>query len=106
MHDLQAEIQERLRKRYLERLVQRVKKMRRNLADRSWEELRTEVHQLRGTGESFGFKILTTLAANAEDTIPPGKIHKAMMLQEARHNVEMLIAAIDDILTENNVPRG
>jgi hypothetical protein len=101
--ETQQEIQERRRRRYLERLALRVRRLRKQLAERSWEELRSECQQLRTGGEEFGFHVLCALATAAMEEIPPGKIFRAVPLPRARQAVDALVSAIDDILTENAV---
>jgi HPt (histidine-containing phosphotransfer) domain-containing protein len=95
------EIQQRLRKRYIARLEERVKKMRRLLSERNWFELKVECHHLRGTGGSYGFEELSLLAARAEDAIPTGEIRKAENFPQAKQAVEALISGIDGILTDS-----
>jgi len=95
------EIQERLRKQYLLRLGQKMRRLRKELVDRNWPTLRTECRQLRGSGESFGFPELTELAVRAETLIPEGERSRAKGIPEARDAVETLIIKIDRILIEN-----
>ena len=59
------EINERLRRRYLDRLGERVKKLRKLLVERNWEDLRVECGQLASSGDTFGFSTLTFLAISA-----------------------------------------
>lgn len=99
------EIQERLRKRYLDRLSERMRKMRKELVDRNWNGIRSECRQLRGSGDSFGFPEITQLALDAEKTIPEGDVSRARNLPETRQAVERLITAIDMILIVNTISR-
>lgn len=92
------EINERLQRRYLDRLSLRVKKLRKLLAERNWEELRTECTHLAQSGENFGFANLTVLAEEARNAIPRGKIAKAAMPTQAKKSTENLISAVDAIL--------
>ena len=101
---LPTEIQERLRKRYLDRLAQRVKKMRRLVAEKDWLELRGECIQLKSS-ESFGYRLLTELASRAVVLIPERGFSRAAALPEAKASIEGVISAIDNVLTENDVHR-
>jgi hypothetical protein len=104
--DSPEEINERLRRRYMDRLSQRVKKLRKLLVERSWEELRTECGQLAVSGETFGFSHITQLAIAAQNAIPLGKVSRATTPLRAKENTETLIAAVDAILMENTVFRA
>ncbi len=101
--DSTQEIDERLRRRYLDRLGQRVKKLRRLLVERNWEDLRIECAQLAASGETFGFQRLTLLAIAAQETIPTGRISRAATPLRAKESTETLITAIDSILVEQTV---
>ncbi len=103
--DSPKEIEERLRRRYLDRLGQRVKRLRRLLIERNWEELRTECAQVANSGETFGFKTVTTLAHVAQKSIPNRKISKAATPTHTKEAAEVLIHAIDTVLIENSVYR-
>jgi hypothetical protein len=94
------EIQARVRRRYVDRLSQRVKRMRRFLLERNWLELKNEARQLREGGEGFGFAQLTRLAATAEQAIPESGMSRIRPLPEARQAIDDLIVAVDLILAE------
>lgn len=96
--DTPQEINDRLRRRYLDRLSQRVKKLRKLLVERNWEELRVECGQLAASGETFGFEDLTFLSIAAQKSIPTGKLSRAYTPMMAKETTETLIAAIDTIL--------
>jgi len=104
--DSPKEIDDRLRRRYLDRLSQRVKKLRKLMVERNWEELRAECGQLAISGETFGFKDLTHLAIVAQGSIPAGKVSRAATPLHAKETTENLIAAVDAILMENAVFRA
>lgn len=97
------EIQARVRRRYIDRLSQRVRRMRKMLLERNWSELRNEARQIREGGEGFGFSNLTELAAAAERTIPENGASRMRPIPEARQAVESLLIAIDLILAEASV---
>jgi len=97
------EIQARVRRRYIDRLSQRVKRMRRMLLERNWSELRNETRQLREGGESFGFAHLTELASTAERAIPENGVSKLRPFPQARQAIENLMIAIDLVLAEASV---
>jgi HPt (histidine-containing phosphotransfer) domain-containing protein len=97
------EIQARVRRRYIDRLSQRVKRMRRMLLERNWSELRNETRQLREGGESFGFAQLTELASTAERAIPENGVSKLRPFPQARQAIENLMIAIDLVLAEASV---
>jgi hypothetical protein len=104
--DSPKEIDERLRRRYLDRLSQRVKRLRKLLVERSWEELRSECGQLAASGETFGFDNITDLAIAAQFTIPAGKVSRAATPLRAKETAESLINAVDAILIEHAVFRA
>lgn len=103
--DSPEEIDERLRRRYLDRLSQRVKKLRKLLVERNWEDLRTECAQLAMSGETFGFHTITHLAIAAQESIPTGRTSRAATPAHAKANSEALIAAVDSVLIEHTVSR-
>lgn len=98
-----GEIQARVRRRYIDRLSQRVRRMRRMLLERNWTDLRNEARQLREGGEGFGFAHLTELATAAEHAIPENGASRLRPLPVARQAVESLLIAIDLILAEASV---
>lgn len=104
--DSPKEIDDRLRRRYLDRLGQRVKKLRKLLVERSWEDLRLECGQLASSGETFGFENITALALAAQSTIPQGRVSRAATPLRAKETTDLLIAAIDTILIEYTVSRA
>lgn len=104
--DTPREIEERLRRRYLDRLGQRVKKLRKLLIERNWEDLKSECRQLATSGETFGFQKLTLLAIVAQESIPEGKVPRAATPLRAKETTEALIASIDGILIEYTVSRA
>ena len=104
--DSPREINERLKRRYLERLNQRVRRLRKLVIDRNWEDLRTECYQLANTGDNFGFPELTSLAESAYKAIPQGKISRATTPLHAKKMVENLINTIDSTLIEHAVFRA
>jgi len=93
-----SEIQDRLRKRYLDRLSEKMRRMRKDLVDRNWPVLKAEGVHLRGSGDAFGFPELTQLADRVVRTIPEGVISRARGIPEAKVAVDSLISAIDSIL--------
>jgi hypothetical protein len=95
------EIQARVRRRYVDRLSQRVKRMRRMLLERNWPELRNETRQIREGGESFGFNHLTELATIAERAMPGAGTSRLRPYPIARQAVENLMTAIDLVLAES-----
>lgn len=103
--DSPQEIEDRLRRRYLDRLGGRVKKLRKLLIERNWEELRTEYTQLAVSGVTFGFSSITQLADSAQATLPPGRISRALTPLHAKERTEALISEIDSLLTTYNVLR-
>ncbi len=99
----QEEIDERLRRRYLDRLGLTIKKLRKLLVERKWEELRSECVQLSQSGQTFGFDRLTRLAQATLEAIPPGKVSRATTPLLAKENAEHLITAVDSILIEEQI---
>ncbi len=99
------EIESRLRRRYLDRLNLKVKKLRKLVIDRNWEELRSECGQLAHSGEVFGFRKLTHLAHTTQTAIPSGKLFRATTPGSAKESAEALISEADRILIDNRVSR-
>ncbi len=104
--DSPKEIEARLQRRFLDRLSQRVKILRKLLVERNWEDLRAECRQLAVSGETFGFGGLTSLAEEAQKKIPIGKVSRASSPSHAKETTEALISAIDSILMEHTVSRS
>ena len=100
-----AEVRNKLRKRYLDRLAERMRKMRKDLLDRNWNGLKAECRQLRGSADSFGFDSITELASRAELLIPSRSISRAQAMPQAKQAVDALISAIDVVLTEHSMER-
>jgi HPt (histidine-containing phosphotransfer) domain-containing protein len=94
------EIQERLRKRYLDRLSEKMRRMRRDLLDRDWMELRSQCKQVRSSSDTFGFPEISELAQRAETLIPENGASRAASLPEAREALDALINAMDTILVQ------
>jgi len=93
-----AEIQDRLRSRYIDRLFERVRKMRKDLAARNWAALKLECRQLGASGESYGLAALAEQARKVDSLIPESDISKARILPDARAEVEILIQQLDAYL--------
>lgn len=106
LHPTLNDIEDRMRKRYLERLASRVKKIRLLLLERDWEELRQECHQIAQSSEGFGVPTLKELAVQGEESIPPGKVSRASALPDARASIESLLTAIDVLLTNESILRA
>ena len=104
--DSPKEIDDRLRRRYLDRLSQRVKKLRKLLVERTWEDLRAECAQLAMSGENFGFRNITELAVAVQNSIPAGRVSRAATPLRAKETTELLIGAIDAILMDHTVFRA
>ena len=96
------EINERLRRRYLDRLRQKVKKLRKLLVERDWEILKAECIQLASSGMTYGFRELTQLAIATEQAIPYGRVSRAMTPLSVKERAETLISAMDSVLIENS----
>jgi hypothetical protein len=94
------EIEARLRRRYLDRLALRVRKMRRQLLDRNWDALRVECEHLEGTGKVFGLNTIAEFAENAKREIPSGHVSSLLTLPSARNAVEHLIMTIEIVLSD------
>ncbi len=92
------EIQDRLRSRYIDRLFERVRKMRKDLAARNWAALKLECRQLGASGESYGLAALAEQARKVDNLIPETDISKARILPEARAEAEVLIQQLDAYL--------
>lgn len=100
------EIDARLRRRYLDRLNQRMKRLRKLVIERNWDDLKSECSQLATSGETFGFDNLTHLAVATQDAFPKGKVSRAATPTEAKEMAETLISAIDAVLIEHSVLRN
>lgn len=94
-----SEIQERVRKGYVDRLFQRSQKMRKLCAERDWAKLKLECAHLMQTARSFGFTQIADIAHRVEQAIPPGQVSRATPCPEAREKAESLFSAIDTLVT-------
>ncbi len=94
-----SDIQERLKRRFLDRLVDRVKALRRSAVDRDWATLRDACRHVASGGETFGFAGLKELADRAAAAIPADEIPKSRNLPDARAAAEELIQHIDALLS-------
>ena len=103
MSSSRHEIQERLRKRFLDRLSVRMRRLRRELIERNWPVLKAECRSIGGTGTTFGFERLSNLATKVDQLIPDGDVSRAQTIPDARHAVEELIVAIDSVLSEHQI---
>lgn len=100
------EIQNRLRKRFLDRLSMRMLRMRQGLVERNWPVLKAECRSISGSGKTFGFEQLSHLATEVDHLIPEGEISRAQGIPQAKKAVEHLIYMIDSILNENEISRA
>lgn len=96
------EIHERIKKGYIERLLDRQKKMRRLLAERQWQELKTECSHIRDTAQTFGFQNLSQLAQSVEQEIPDHDISRAHHFPKAHSAADHLFLEIDALLALKN----
>lgn len=92
------EIQDRLRRRYLDRLSHRLRRMRKALIARNWDELKNDCRHLGQNVESFGFAELRTLALSAEHAIP-AHLPKALVPPQAKRALELLLKEMDRLIT-------
>ncbi len=93
------EIQGRLRTEYLDRLIPRVRKMRRLFADRLWEELRAECSQIQLSASRFGFPDIGVLATDAVSALD----HQDA--DQARRLVESLLVGLDHVLVTESLSK-
>jgi len=95
-----TEIQERLRRRYVDRLAQRLRKMRRDLVARNWGDLKSDCHHLSSNVESFGFPELRELAERAEGSIPSSILaSRAFVPAQAKRTLEALLTEMDRLIS-------
>jgi len=92
------ELQERLRNRYIDRLADRVRKLRRELASRNWASIKLEARQIAASGAAYGCAEIAEVALHVDQLIPEGEISRAQTLKEARHETALLIQKIDAFL--------
>lgn len=95
------EINERLKRRYLDRLSFRLRTLRKSLILRNWQALREDCQQLALSCETFGFTTLTRLAKEAYLAIPTGRLSRAAVLPMAKSKIEILITSIDTALIDS-----
>jgi hypothetical protein len=96
------EIEVRLRRGYLDRLSLRVKKLRKLIIERNWEQLREECLALSLSGDTFGFQDVAALASQVQRSIPAGKIPRAATPSRGKEYAESLVSNIESILVENS----
>lgn len=94
-----SDIQERLKRRFLDRLAERGKSLRRSAVDRDWATLREECRHVASGGETFGFNGLKDLADRVAAAIPRDVIPRFHNLPEVRAAAEQLIQHIDSLLS-------
>jgi len=99
------EIEERLRRGYLNRLGLRVKTLRKFIIERNWEKLREECVALSTRGDSFGFPEIVALADQVRRSVPIGKISRAATPPRTKEFAESLVTTIDSILVTNSTGR-
>lgn len=100
------EIQNRLRRRYIDRLAQRLRKMRRDLIARNWNDLKSECIQLKNNVESFGFSELRDLAEKAEESIPTSFLaSRALIPSEAKRSLDQLLTEMDRLISVHSFHR-
>lgn len=92
-----SEIHDRVQRGYIERLQLRVKKMRKLLVERSWNELRLECAHLKNTAAGFGLPDIAEMAGAIESTIPASGVGPATTLPETRKAAEILFITIDSL---------
>lgn len=95
------EIQSRIQRGYLDRLDQRVRKMRQCLAERDWDRLRVECLHLKNTAPGFGLTQIAELAGAAANTIPSHDASRATNLPGARQACERLFSEIENALQQS-----
>ena len=95
-----SEIEARLRRRYLTRLRERARTLRRLLVARLWEDLREECRQIASGAFTFDLPILADLSQCTAKAIPTGRVLRADTPPWVRENAEVLIAAIEAISLE------
>ena len=78
--------------RFVGRLPQRVTELRGALEEGDLELLRQSVHNLKGAGSGYGFKLLSEQSAKAEETLK-----SEVPLEEIRRQVEELIGLIERV---------
>ena len=96
------EINKQLKRRYLDRLGQRVRKLRKLMVGRNWTEIRMECNHLVVSGQTFNFPHLTELAADAQKAIPNGKVPPAATPVDAPERIRALIKGLDQILMDDS----
>ncbi|MGE0614654.1 MAG: hypothetical protein AB7P04_03360 [Bacteriovoracia bacterium] len=99
-----AEIQEQIRKGYIIRLDQRVKRMRKFFAERNWVDLRQECMHLRKTAPGFGLADLASLAERVELSLEAaGGLSRAQVRPEAKLAAENLFSEIYKTLSQESL---
>ena len=98
-----AEIQEHVRRRFLENLERRLRLLRKLYVDRNWIALRSEVHSLAGSAPQFGLGAIADSADRALSFFPPGTLSAARVLPEASRELEALFSTIDTTLVSDKI---
>lgn len=101
-----SEVQVRVTKGYLERLNQRVNRMRKLYAEREWPLLREECLHLKNSATGFGFPDLAQLATRLDDALSNPENSRAKVMIEVKTAAESLFLAIDDILIADAFARN
>jgi HPt (histidine-containing phosphotransfer) domain-containing protein len=77
---------------YVQRMPEHVQQIQLFLRANKADELRRELHQLRGSGRSFGFQEISTLAGVAEELLLMGE-----PLATAKETIEALVEYLEQV---------
>lgn len=95
---IERELQNKLRRRFLDRLENKVKRIRRFFIDRNWSVLHYECRQLQSGAEAFNYPHIVSLAKRAETALGTSSSGNLNFDSESEIALENLISAIDTIL--------
>lgn len=96
------EIQKRVQNRYIERVGNRLKKMRKLLIDRDWSTIKNETNQLLEGAQNFGYVELASEINKALEVLNKQHLTRTAMDQEAKQTLELLFKRLDRFLVEEH----
>lgn len=95
------EIQNKVERQYIERLGERLKKMRKQYVDRNWTALVNETKHIASGAEQYGYAPLANEAKNALHQIETRPLDRALVDPVAKEALENLFKKVDHFLFEH-----
>jgi hypothetical protein len=94
------EIQNRVKSGYIERVSTRLKKMRKQLADRDWTGLKQEANHLAEGAQNFGYKDIAEEVQKTLGVLNSRPLSRTAIDTDAKHAMEHLFQKLDRFLVD------